>query len=77
MKFLKTLKEYLTTILTIIFVIAIFVLIVLAVMYLKGANKKLQIIPVFKVIDCKQDDSMDALSESVGIAKDILTKVKK
>jgi urea transporter len=76
-KFLKILKEYLVTILTIIFVISIFVLIVLAVIYLKGANKKLQIIPVFKVIDCKQDDSIDALSESVAIARDILLKVKK
>lgn len=77
MKFLKTLKEYLTTILTIVFVIAIFVLIVLAVIYLRGTNKKLQIIPEFKIIDAKVDPNIDALSESVEIAKNILSKVKK
>ena len=77
MKFLKILKEYLTTILTIIFVIAIFVLIVLAVIYLRGTNKKLQIVPEFKIIDAKVDPEIDAVSESVGIARDILSRVKK
>jgi hypothetical protein len=77
MKFLKTLKEYLTTILTIIFVIAIFIFIFIAVKYLKKSDKKLQIVPKFKVIDAKKEDNLDTLNESVDIAKDILSKVKK
>jgi len=75
-KFLVTIKTYLVSILTIVFVIAIFIGIVALVLYLKNNNKKLQIIPTFKIIDCKKEDNLDALSESVGIAKDILLKVK-
>jgi hypothetical protein len=77
MKILKLIKEYLTTILTIIFVVAIFIGIVVAVIYLRGTNKKIQIVPEFKVIDAKVDPNLDALSESVEIAKNILKKVNK
>ena len=47
------------------------------VMYLKQKDKKLQITPELKVIEAKQEDQLDAISESVGIAQDILSKVKK
>jgi len=77
MNILKSIKDNLVTILTIIFVIAIFVGIVAVVIWLKKSDKKLQIVPTFKIIDCKQEESLDALSESVEIAKDILKKVKK
>jgi len=76
-KFLMNVKIYLITILTIIFIIIIFVGIVAFVLYLKNNNKKLQIIPIFKIIDCKKEDNLNTLSESINIAKEILSKVKK
>jgi hypothetical protein len=76
-KFLITIKTYLTTILTILFVIIIFVGIVAFILYLKNNNKKLQIIPSFKIIDMKKEENLDTLSESVKIAKNILLKVQK
>ena len=77
LNFLSKIKQYLVTILTIIFVITIFAGIVAVVMYLRKSDKKLQIAPEFKVIDCKQEESLDAISESVDIAKNILGRVKK
>jgi hypothetical protein len=76
-KFLKILKEYLVTTLTILFIISIFVGIVLIVVYLNKTGKKLRIIPEFKIIDSKDEPDIDSLSESVHIAKDILTRIKK
>jgi hypothetical protein len=77
MKTVKLIKDYMVTIFTIIFVIAIFIFIFIAVKYLKKSDKKLQIVPKFKVIDAKKEDNLDTLNESVDIAKDILSKVKK
>lgn len=77
MKFLKLLKDYLMTILAIILIIGIFVFIFIAVMYLKKSDKKLQIVPKFKVIDAKKEDNLDTLNESVDIAKEILNKVQR
>ena len=77
LNFLSKIKQYLVTLITLLFIVAIFIGIVAVVIWLKKSDKKLQIIPTFKIIDCKQEESLDALSESVEIAKDILKKVKK
>jgi hypothetical protein len=77
LNFLSKIKQYLVTILTIIFVIAIFAGIVAIVMYLRKSDKKLQIVPEFKIIDAKVDPNLDALTDSVNIARDILSKVQK
>lgn len=76
-QFLLKIKEYFMIILAIVFIVVIFVGIVMFVMYLKQKDKKLQITPELKVIEAKQEDQLDAISESVGIAQDILSKVKK
>jgi len=77
MNFLKSIKDNLVSLFTIIFIIAIFAGIVFAVMYFRKSGKKLVIVPEFKIIDAKVDPNIDALSESIEIAKDILSKVKK
>lgn len=74
--FLLKIKEYLTIILAITFIVIIFVGIVVFIFYLKNNNKKLQIKPEFKIIDCKKED-VEVLSDAVNIAKDILNKVQK
>lgn len=73
--FLLKIKEYLMIILAITFIVIIFVGIVAFIFYLKNNNKKLQIIPEFKIIDCKKED-VEVLSDAVNIAKEILNKVK-
>ena len=77
LNFLSKIKQYLVTLITLLFIVAIFIGIVALVIWLKKSGKKLQIVPSFQIIDCKQEESLDALSESVEIAKDILKKVKK
>jgi hypothetical protein len=74
--FLLKIKEYLIIILAITFIIIIFVGIIAFIFYLKNNNKKLQIIPEFKIIDCKKED-VEVLSDAIDVAKEILNKVKK
>lgn len=74
--FLLKIKEYLMIILAITFIVIIFVGIVAFIFYLKNNNKKLQIRPEFKIIDCKKED-VEVLSDAVDVAKEILNKVKK
>jgi hypothetical protein len=73
--FLLKIKEYLMIILAIAFIIIIFIGIIGFIFYLKNNNKKLQIRPEFKIIDCKKED-VEVLSGAVNIAKEILNKVK-
>ena len=75
-QFLLKIKEYLLIILAIVFIILTFVGIVFAVIYLKKQKKKLNIKPTFEIVDMKKEDNIDAISESVNIAKDILLRVK-
>lgn len=74
--FLLKIKEYLMIILAITFIVIIFVGIIAFIFYLKNNNKKLQIIPEFKIIDCKKED-VEILSDAIDVAKEILNKVKK
>jgi hypothetical protein len=74
--FLLKMKEYLMIILAIAFIIIIFIGIIGFIFYLKNNNKKLQIIPEFKIIDCKKED-VEILSDAIDVAKEILNKVKK
>jgi uncharacterized membrane protein YciS (DUF1049 family) len=74
--FLLKMKEYLMIILAIAFIIIIFIGIIAFIFYLKNNNKKLQIHPEFKIIDCKKED-VEVLSDAVDVAKEILNKVKK
>jgi hypothetical protein len=74
--FLLKMKEYLMIILAITFIVIIFVGIVVFIFYLKNNNKKLQIRPEFKIIDCKKED-VEVLSDAIDVAKEILNKVKK
>ena len=74
--FLLKIKEYLMIILAIAFIIIIFIGIIGFIFYLKNNNKKLQIRPEFKIIDCKKED-VEVLSDAVDIAKEILNKVQK
>jgi hypothetical protein len=74
--FLLKIKEYLMIILAIAFIIIIFIGIIAFIFYLKNNNKKLQIIPEFKIIDCKKED-VEILSDAIDVAKEILNKVKK
>jgi hypothetical protein len=74
--FLLKMKEYLMIILAIAFIIIIFIGIIGFIFYLKNNNKKLQIRPEFKIIDCKKED-VEILSDAIDVAKEILNKVKK
>jgi hypothetical protein len=74
---LNTIKKYLITSITIIFIIAIFIGIVALVIFLKKSNKKLKIIPQFEIVDCKDEPQLDSLTDSINIARDILSKVNK
>lgn len=74
--FLLKMKEYLMIILAIAFIIIIFIGIIGFIFYLKNNNKKLQILPEFKIIDCKKED-VEVLSDAIDVAKEILNKVQK
>ena len=76
-EFFKKSKSYLISTFSIIFIVAIFVFIVLLVIYLRKSNKKIQIVPTFKIVDSQVDENLAPLTESINIAKEILNKVKK
>lgn len=68
-------KKYFKIVIAIIIFIAICIPFVLAYLYLRQQGKKIQIHPEFKIIDCKKED-VDALTDVIDIAKDILNRVQ-
>lgn len=68
-------KKYFKIVIAIIIFIAICIPFVLAYLYLRQQDKKIQIHPELKIIDCKKED-IEVLSDTIDLAKDILNRVQ-
>jgi len=72
---LHNIKKYTITIISILLVIILFGGILFFVYYLTKQNKRIQIIPEFKIIDA-QDFNIDSVTQTIQVCKEILARVQ-